>query len=90
MRIRRVVVSLVIAAVALLSVVPLASARPPSKAKIQEKFYLFGKHDISAIGRKPSVTHVSAAERPKFERLLRLKRSFMSRLYQTDRLKAFK
>ena len=72
----------------LLSVPATASAetKPPSKSK----FYDFSEQLIDGEIRKPQAIYTDSRARVKFERLLKLKRSFMRDLMQTSKEKVFK
>lgn len=63
-----------------------AIAKPPTKAK----FYDFSEQLIDGQIRKPTNLYVDARQKVKFERLLKLKRSFMRELFETSKLKVFK
>ena len=63
-----------------------AAAKPPQKSK----FYNFNEQLIDGEIRKPTVLYTSARERVKFERLLKLKKSFMRQLFETSKHKVFK
>jgi hypothetical protein len=63
-----------------------AEAKPPSKSK----FYDFGEQLIDGEIRKPQAIYTDSRARVKFERLLKLKRSFMRDLMQTSKEKVFK
>ena len=63
----------------------LASA-PPQK----QKFYDFGEQLINGELRKPTAIYTDARRRAKFERLLKLKKSFLPKLFDTAKNKVFK
>ncbi len=65
-----------------------ASAEPPSKTRT--KFYDFSDQLIEGEIKKPTQLYVDARAKVKFERLLKLKKSFMGPLMDTARLKVFK
>ena len=65
--------------------VSLASA-PPQK----QKFYDFGEQLINGELRKPTAIYTDARRRAKFERLLKLKKSFLPKLFDTAKNKVFK
>ncbi len=63
-----------------------AAAKPPQKSK----FYDFNEQVIDGEIRKPTALYTSAREKAKFERLLKLKKSFMRKLFETSKHKVFK
>ena len=65
-----------------------AFAAPPKKQR--SKFYDFNEQLIDGEIRKPTTLYTSARERAKFERLLKLKKSFMRELFETHKHKIFK
>ena len=65
---------------------PVSAKPPPTKAK----FYDFNEQLIDGQIRKPTTLYTNARGRVKFERLLRLKRSFMRELYDTAKQRVFK
>ena len=62
------------------------SAKPPTKSK----FYDFGDQVIDGTLKRPVGTFTTARERARFDRLLRLKKSLLPRLFQTSKHKVFK
>ena len=73
--------------VSLLATSAMAS-NPPSSTK--SKFYDFSEQLIDGQIRKPSVTYTNGRERVRFSRLLRLKRSFLPKIFDTARNRVFK
>lgn len=71
---------------AFLGVTSVVFAKPPVKSK----FYNFDDQLIDGEIRKPSSTYIDYRERAKFERLLKLKKSFLPKLFQTARERVFK
>ena len=63
-----------------------ASAAPPKKSR----FYDFGDQMIDGEIRKPTALYTDAREKAKFNRLLKLKKSFLPQLYNTSKMKVFK
>jgi len=61
-------------------------AKPPTKSK----FYDFSEQVIDGALKRPTATFMTARERARFDRLLRLKKSFLPRLFQTSKHKVFK
>lgn len=54
------------------------------------KFYDFNDQLIDGEIKKPSTLYTDARERVKFNRLLRLKKSFMKELFSSSKEKVFK
>lgn len=65
-----------------------AFANPPNNTK--SKFYDFSEQMIDGEIRTPTVTYVNTREKAKFDRLLRLKKSFFYKLFSTSKEKVFK
>ena len=63
------------------------SAKPP---KTRTKFYDFSDQLIEGEIKKPTQLYVDARKKVKFERLLKLKKSFLPALFDTAKLKVFK
>jgi len=82
---KRVVLVLVLAA-ALLS--NIASAKPPNKTR--SKFYDFSDQLIDGQIKKPTALYTDSRGKVKFERLLKLKKSFIENLFKTAKEKVFK
>jgi len=69
----------------------LISAASPANAKSpRSKFYDFNEQLIDGEVKKPTTLYTDARERVKFERLLKLKKSFLPQLYNTAKEKVFK
>ena len=75
---------------ALLSAPAIANAetKPPTNTK--SKFYDFSEQLIDGEIRKPQALYTDSRAKVKFERLLRLKRSFLPDLMETAKQKVFK
>jgi|TARA_B100000287_G_scaffold282636_1_gene266320 hypothetical protein len=54
------------------------------------KFYDFNEQLIDGEVKKPMTLYTDSRDRVKFERLLRLKKSFMGKLFDTSKEKVFK
>ena len=65
-----------------------AHASPPKKQR--SKFYDFNEQLIDGEIKKPTALYTSARQRAKFERLLKLKKSFLPKLFETSKDKVFK
>ncbi len=66
-----------------------ALAAPP-KPSAKSKFYDFSEQLIDGQIRRPTNLYIDSREKVKFDRLLKLKRSFMRELFETSKLKVFK
>ena len=62
-----------------------AAAKSP-----KAKFYDFNEQLIDGEVKKPMTLYTDSRDRVKFERLLRLKKSFMGKLFDTSKEKVFK
>jgi hypothetical protein len=80
------VVLLLFLAVVLLS--NIASAKPPNKTRA--KFYNFSEQLIDGEIKKPTALYTDSRGKVKFERLLKLKKSFIENLFKTAKEKVFK
>jgi hypothetical protein len=65
-----------------------AIAKPPSSGK--SKFYDFSEQLIDGEIKKPTALYTDARQKAKFERLLKLKKSFLPQLFRTSKNKVFK
>tara|TARA_Y100000590_G_scaffold469971_1_gene661034 strand:+ start:1767 stop:1988 length:222 start_codon:yes stop_codon:yes gene_type:complete len=65
---------------------PSFASAPPQK----QKFYDFGEQLINGEIRKPTAIYMDVRRRAKFNRLLKLKKSFLPRLFDTAKNKIFK
>jgi len=65
-----------------------SEASPPKNQK--SKFYDFNEQLIDGEIRKPTALYMDARQRAKFERLLKLKKSFLPALFKTSKNKVFK
>ena len=68
------------------SIAVVASSKPPKRAK----FYDFSEQLIDGEIKKPTNLYIDSRERVKFDRLLRLKKSFLPKLFDTAKEKVFK
>ena len=73
-----------------LAVFLLGSTEVSSKTPLKSKFYDFNDQIIDGEVKKPTTLYTDAREQAKFDRLLRLKKSFLPRLFQTAKEKVFK
>ncbi|QDP51325.1 MAG: hypothetical protein GOVbin630_23 [Prokaryotic dsDNA virus sp.] len=65
-----------------------AVGKPPASGK--SKFYDFSEQLIDGEIRKPTALYTDARQKAKFDRLLRLKKSFLPKLFETSQDKIFK
>ena len=65
-----------------------ALANPPGNVK--SKFYNFGEQVIDGDIKTPAALYTDARQKVKFDRLLRLKKSFIPQLNQTSKERTFK
>lgn len=70
----------------LVSFSQLVIAAPPQKSK----FYDFGEQLIDGEIKKPTALYTDARKRARFGRLLKLKKSFLPKLFNTSKEKIFK
>lgn len=70
------------------TVVSDAEAKPPRSPK--SKFYDFNDQLIDGQIKKPTALYTDARNKVKFDRLLRLKKSFMKELFDTAKERVFK
>jgi len=70
----------------LLGATPANSKSPPKKSK----FYDFSEQVIDGEIRRPTALYTDARQKARFERLLRLKKSFLPNLFVTAKEKVFK
>jgi len=81
--------SVIILSVGLLTMCNSAEAAPP-KSSTRSKFYDFSEQLIDGQIRKPTTLYVDTRSKVRFERLLRLKKSFLPQLFKTAKEKIFK
>lgn len=68
-----------------------ALAKPPTKSGgVKSKFYDFNEQLIDGEIRRPTNLYVDSRAKVKFDRLLKLKRSFIRELFNTSKLRVFK
>ncbi len=60
------------------------------KSPVRSKFYDFNDQIVNGEIKKPATLYTDARERVKFDRLLRLKKSFIDKLLSTAKEKVFK
>jgi len=62
-----------------------AKPKTPPKAETKTKFYNFDDMVVDGEFRRPSVLLTTAREQARFDRLLRLRKSFLPQMLQTAR-----
>ena len=82
------ITSIFISMVLIVAFAAAAVAKPPTKDK--SKFYDFSDQLIDGEIRKPTALYTDARQKAKFDRLLRLKKSFLPAMFKTSREKVFK
>jgi len=86
--VRNKTIALVVA-ISLMIGTPIAFAKkPPNNPR--SKFYDFSEQLIDGEIKKPTALYTDSRQKVKFERLLRLKKSFLRPLFDTAREKVFK
>jgi hypothetical protein len=63
-----------------------AAAKPPARSK----FYDFSEQLIDGEIKKPTTLYTDSRQKVKFDRLLRLKKSFLPELFKTAKERVFK
>ena len=86
---RKVLTKVTFFTVVLMMVASTALTAPP-KNKARSKFYDFNEQIIDGEIKKPTTLYTNARERVKFDRLLKLKKSFLPQLFDTAKEKVFK
>jgi hypothetical protein len=61
-----------------------------AKKPLKSKFYDFNEQLIDGEVKKPTTLYTNARQKVKFDRLLRLKKSFLPRLFRTAKERVFK
>ena len=70
--------------------VPLMGYSAPPKNNPKSKFYDFNEQIINGEIRKPTTIYTDARKRVRFSRLLKLKKSFLPKLFGTAKYSVFK
>jgi hypothetical protein len=76
--------------VAVLFTVGMFAGTAVAKDKVKSKFYDFGEMLIDGEIKKPTALYTDARAKVKFDRLLKLKKSFMPALMESSKDKVFK
>jgi hypothetical protein len=77
-------------AVTVLAAVPALAQQAPKGGGVKSKFYDFSDQLIDGDIKKPTTLYTDARQRVKFDRLLKLKKSFMEPMLQTAKEQVFK
>ncbi len=75
---------------AMMAAGPVVGQTPPKKGEVKSKFYDFSDQIIDGEIKKPTTLYTDARQRVKFDRLLRLKKSFLEPMLQTAKEQVFK
>jgi hypothetical protein len=81
-------IKLIFVILSLMTVLCLSSAGTAKEPKA--KFYDFNEQLIDGVRKQPINLYIDARTKVKFNRLLRLKKSFLPRLFKTAKRKVFK
>ncbi len=80
----------ILAAVMVLGIAMPSMAAEPSKGGVKSKFYDFSDQLIDGDIKKPTTLYTDARAKVKFDRLLKLKKSFMEPMLQSAKEQVFK
>lgn len=86
---RKVLTRVTFFTVILMMVSSTALSTPP-KNNARSKFYDFNEQVIDGEIKKPTALYTNARQQVKFDRLLKLKKSFLPQLFDTAKEKVFK
>ncbi len=86
---KKVLSSVIIFTVILMFIASTAYSAPP-KRNVKSKFYDFNEQLIDGEIKKPTNLYVDSRQRVKFDRLLKLKKSFLPSLFNTAKERVFK
>ncbi len=79
------VLALALSATSAFAHAPPRSSKKDVRKKVRVEHVDFGKYVINGEIKRPSANWFGTGSRPEFERLLRLKRSFLPALHQTGK-----
>ena len=79
-------IALVISTIVISLFLSIAQAKPPTKSK----FYDFSEQLIDGEIKKPTALYTDSRQKVKFDRLLKLKKSFIPQLFNTAKERVFK
>jgi hypothetical protein len=88
-KITKILMATIFASLAFVSLPGIAAAAPP-KTDARAKFYNFDEMLIDGEIKKPQALYVNPRRRAKFGKLLKLKKSFIDKLFQTAKDPIFK
>lgn len=77
-------------ALLIFSIITLTSTSVSSAKNPKSKFYDFNEQLIDGEIKKPTTLYTDSRERVKFDRLLKLKKSFLPKLFDTAKERVFK
>ena len=80
---RKILVTLVV-------VLGLGTTQAQAKPPVKSKFYDFSEQLIDGEIKKPTALYTDSRQKVKFDRLLRLKKSFIPDLFKTAKERVFK
>ena len=78
------------ALIILVVVLGLGASNVQAKPPVKSKFYDFSEQLIDGEIKKPTALYTDSRRKVKFDRLLRLKKSFMPQLFSTAKERVFK
>ena len=81
---------LVVASLFIILLILMGATSVQAKPPLKSKFYDFSEQLIDGEIRRPTALYMDARKRVKFERLLKLKKSFLPKLFDSAREKIFK
>ena len=76
--------------VTLVNTAAVYASNPPRNSNERSKFYDFADQLIDGEIRRPTELYIDARSRARFDRLLRLKKSFLGVLFNTSKERIFK
>ena len=76
--------------VSLFLIIGLLSSSAQAKPPVKSKFYDFSEQLIDGEIKNPTALYTDARQKVRFDRLLRLKKSFIPQLFKTAKERVFK
>ena len=67
-----------------------ALAKPPKNKAVKERFYIFGPQAFDGNKKIPQGIWINSREKAQFDRLMRLKKSFLPAMWQTSKESVFR
>tara|TARA_Y100001970_G_C13935984_1_gene700706 strand:- start:8 stop:271 length:264 start_codon:yes stop_codon:yes gene_type:complete len=86
---KKVITKFIFFVIVFLAAASVASGAPPKK-NVKSKFYDFSEQLIDGEIKKPTNLYVDSRQKVKFDRLLKLKKSFLPSLFKTAKERVFK